>query len=184
MPLLERSKITNWKRHLFKKEFVMEVLGFCLPYVKRFFQEHQWSSFLFMAQITQILLFYGMLDFQRSKITVWGWKVFKKKFIYGSFWFVSILCKKVFSGAPMKCFSLYGSNNSDSVVFEKNGFAEIKDHSLRKEPFQKKFAVEVLGLCLPYVKRYFQKSQWSAFLFMSQTTQILLFSGMPVLQRS
>ena len=50
---------------------------------------------------------------------------------------------------------LYESNNSDSVVFENDGFAEIKDHSLRTKPFKKKFTMEVLSLCLPYVKRYF-----------------------------
>ena len=32
----------------------------------------------------------------------------------------------------------YESNNSDSVVFENDGFAEIKDYSLRTKPFQKK----------------------------------------------
>ena len=34
--------------------------------------------------------------------------------------------------------------------------------------FKKKFAMEVLSLCLPYVKRYFQKHQLSAFFFMAQ----------------
>ena len=56
------------------------------------------------------------------------------------------------------CF-LYESNNTDSVVFENDGFAEIKDHSLRTTAFQKKIAMEVLGLYLPYVKRYFQEHQ-------------------------
>ena len=37
----------------------------------------------------------------------------------------------------MNRFSLYGSNNSDIVVFKNAGFAEIKDHSLRTKSFQK-----------------------------------------------
>ena len=43
---------------------------------------------------------------------------------------MSTLPKEVFSGAPVKCIFIYESNNSDSVVFENDGFAEIKDHSL------------------------------------------------------
>ena len=38
----------------------------------------------------------------------------------------------------MKYFSLYGPNNSDSIVFRNAAFGEIKDHSLRTTPFQKK----------------------------------------------
>ena len=61
----------------------------------------------------------------------------KKKNCYGSFVYVSTLRKKVFLGAPVKCVFLYGSKNSDSVVFKNVGFAEIKDHSLRRTPSQK-----------------------------------------------
>ena len=64
---------------------------------------------------------------------------------------MSTVRKKVFSGAPVKCFSLYGSNNSDCVVFENHAFGEIKDDSLKTTPFQKKIVMEVLGLCLPYL---------------------------------
>ena len=61
-----------------------------------------------------------------------------KKICYGSLEFVSALRKKVFSGAPVQCVSLYGSNNSDSVIFGNDASGEIKDHSLRMTPFQKK----------------------------------------------
>ena len=47
----------------------------------------------------------------------------------------------------MKCFSLYGSHNSDSAVFGNVAVGEIKDHSLTTTPFQKKIAMEVLGTC-------------------------------------
>ena len=81
---------------------------------------------------------------------------FQEKICYEGFEFVYILCKNVFSIALAKWFSLYGSNNSDSVIFKNTAFAEIKDHSLRMTPFQKKkFVMEVLGICLPYIKGYF-----------------------------
>ena len=70
----------------------------------------------------------------------------------------------------MKCFSLYGSNNSDSVVLGYADIAEIKDHSFRTTPFQKNFAIKVLGMCLPYVKRYVEEHQLRAFVFMAQIT--------------
>ena len=132
---------------------------------------------------------------------------FQKKICYGSFEFVSTFHKKVFSGAPVKCLFLYGSNNSDCVIFGNAAFGETKDHSLRTTPFQTKIChgscefvstlhkevfsgapvkclflyglnKKFLSLCLPYVKRYFQEHQLSAFFFMAQITQIVLFSGM------
>ena len=127
MHFWQRSKITVWEWQLFiKKRFAIEVLGKRIPYFKRYFQEHQWSAFSFMAK-----------------------------------------------------------NHSDSVVFENANFGEIKDQSLRTAPIQKKtFEGEVLGMCLPYVKMYSQENQWSAFSFMTQITQIRLFSWMPLLEKS
>ena len=81
------------------------------------------------------------------------------------------LHKRVFSRAPVKCFSLYSSNDLDSAVFWNAAFGEIKDHRLKKTPIQKKkMLFEVLGMCLPYIKRYFQEQKRSAFLFMAQMT--------------
>ena len=60
----------------------------------------------------------------------------QKKFNYGSFVVMSTLRKKVFSGAPFKYFFLYGSSNSNSVVFGNASLAEINDHSLRATSFQ------------------------------------------------
>ena len=62
----------------------------------------------------------------------------KKKNWYGSFRYVSILRKKVFSGARVQCFSHCGSNNLDSAVFGNADFGEIKYHSLRRTSFLKK----------------------------------------------
>ena len=55
-----------------KSNFAMIVLGMCPAYVKMYFQDHQWSDFFVMAQITQILLFSGMLVSESSRITVWA----------------------------------------------------------------------------------------------------------------
>ena len=170
--LLERSKITYWKRQLFQTNCI-EALGICLSYIKKYFQEHQWSDFLFVAHITQLLLFSGILLLERSRTKIWKRHIFKKKKenAIRSFTHVPPLHKRVFSRAPVKCFSLYSSNDLDSAVFRNAAFGEIKDHRLKKTTIQKKkMLFEVLGMCLPYIKRYFQEQKRSAFLFMAQMT--------------
>ena len=82
---------------------------------------------------------------------------FQRYICIGSFELVSTLIKKVVLKALVSCF--YGSSNSDAAVFRNAAFGEFKDHSLQRTPFQKKFAVEVLGMQLPYIKRYFQDYQ-------------------------
>ena len=72
----------------------MKVLGMCVPFIRRYFQEHQFL----------------------------------------------VLLKH---------------RNIDSVIFRNAGFEEINNHSLRTTPFQKKIAMELLGMYLPYVKSYF-----------------------------
>ena len=51
------------KARSFQKTFAMQVLGMCLSYGKSDFQEHQWSAFLFMAQITQIMFVFRSAAF-------------------------------------------------------------------------------------------------------------------------
>ena len=137
--ILGETKDHNLRTTPFPKRISMEVSSLCLPYVKRYFQEHQLSESFFMAQITQILLFSVIRTSKRSRITVWELHLFKIKSCYGSFGFVSILRKKVLSGAPVKWLSLYGSNKSDSVLFGNADFTEIKDQSLSTMDFLKKF---------------------------------------------
>ena len=76
---------------------------------------------------------------------------FQEKKLIWVFETVSTFWEKVFSRAPVKCFSLFHWNKSDSIVFCNAAFGEIKDHSLRTESFLEKFAMEVLGMCLPYL---------------------------------
>ena len=129
-------------------------------------------------------MFSGVPCLERSKITVWERHLLKKRIYYRSFEFLPALCKKVFLKAQVKWFSLYGSHNSDSAVFGNVAVGEIKACSLKATPFLKKLSMEVSSLCLPYGKSYFQEHQWSAFLFTAEITEILLFSGMRLLERS
>lgn len=72
-----------------------------------------------------------------------------------------------FLAKPMK-FLFQRSNYSDSLVFGNARWEEIKGHSLTTTAFQKKkFAMEVSGICLPYLKSYFQLHQWTFFFFLA-----------------
>ena len=84
----------------------------------------------------------------------------------------------------MKCFFLYGSNNSDSVVFGNDGFGEMKDHSLRTAPFQKTSCYGSFRYDPILRKKVFSGAPVKYFFFMARITQILLFLGMTVLERS
>ena len=139
-----------------------------------------------MTQMTQIQMFSRMPVLERSKITVWEGHLFKRYFFYGSFRYLSSFCRKVFSGAPVKCFPLYRSKYWDFVAFNSPLSERSKLTVWEQRLFKKKKRIdmEVLGMCLSYAKRYFQEHEFSAFLIMAQITQILLFSGMLILERS
>ena len=146
--LLERSKITVWERHLFKKKFDIKVLSFCRRYVKRYFREHQLNAFFFMGQITQIMLLLGMPLLERSKMVIWEQHLFIKEICYGTFEVVSTFRKKVFWRAPVKCVFLYGSNNSDSAILLNATIGDTKDHSLRTTPFPTKHLLWKFWICV------------------------------------
>ena len=144
---------------------------------------------------------------------------------------LSILREKVLSAAPVKCFFLSESNNSDSVFFWECQFGIDQRSQFDKKHVTKiYFAVEIWGRCLLNVKKCFQTqillfsrtvvferlriTVWEGhsfknvfcygsfrymstssekvfsgaplkcFFFMAQITQILMFSGMLVLERS
>ena len=155
----------------------------CLPNTKRIFSRTRKMMFSLWLKWLRFNCFWEC-RFWRYQRWQFENNNFSKKICYGSFRYLSALRKNVFSGAPLKYVFLYGSNNSDFVVFWNLAFGEIKNHSQRTTLFQKKIVMEVLGLHLPYIKRYFQKHQLSAFYFMAQITQILLFLGMLLLERS
>ena len=124
----------------------MELLDMYLSYIKLYFQEVQWSVFFFMAQITQVLLVQEW-QFGINQRSQFEKDTFSNKNLSME---VLGLClrKKVFSGAPVKWIFLYGLNNSDSVVFGNAAFGEIKDHSVRTTPFQKRFLLEKFWICV------------------------------------
>ena len=103
------------------------------------------SIFLFLAQITQILLFSGRPILERRKITVWKWHLFKKIFCYESFGYVSTLRKKAFSGAPVKCYFLCVSQITKIIlcfgmpVLEKSEITVWKRHHFKKEFYCRNF---------------------------------------------
>ena len=183
MTVLLRSKSTVWEGNLFKKNWYGS-FGFVSTLCKKLFPEALIKCFSLYGSNNSDFIVFRMLVLQRSKITVWEQKLFKNKFVYGSFWFLSTLRKKVFSRAPVKCFFSYSSNNSDSVVLENGSFGDQR-WQCENDTFLIIFpAVEVLCVYLTYIKVCFQWYQWNTFFFRAQITQILLFWRMPVLVRS
>ena len=83
------------------------------------------------------------------------------------------------------CVFVYGWNNWDFVIFRNAAFGEIKDHSLRTTPFQKK--KKYYGR-FEFVSTLRKNVFWGAavkcvFLYGSNNSDFL-FSGMPLLERS
>ena len=93
--------------------------------------------FLFMAQITQILLFLGMWFCLERRSQFENATFPEKKLSMEVFRYVSTLRKKVFLGPSVKFVFLYGSNKTDFVVFGNAALGEIEDHRYRTTPFQK-----------------------------------------------
>ena len=85
MLVSERSNVTVWERHLFKNNFCYVSFRYISTLRKQLFSGASVKCFFSMAQITQILLFLGMLVLERSKAIVWEGQLFKKIFYYGSF---------------------------------------------------------------------------------------------------
>ena len=108
-----------------------------------------------------------------------------QKQLQWKFGFVSTLRKKVFSEAPVKCFSLYVSNNSDSVVFDNATFGEIKDNNWRTTPFQKrKICYEGFRHVSTLRRKVFSGAPVKYFSIYGSNNSILLFLSMLLLERS
>ena len=141
MPVLERSKITVGKRHFYKKKKIaMKVLGMCVPFIRRYFQEHQFLVLLKHRNIDSVI--FRNAGFEEINNHSLRTTPFQKKNCYGTFRHVSTLRKKLFLGALVNCVFLYGSNNSDSVVFGNASFGMIKDHIWEWHFFQKKLLLK------------------------------------------
>ena len=137
MLLLERSKITVSERHFFKKKVCYGSFGFVSTLRKKIFSVARMKCFSHYGSNNSNSAVFGNAILGETKDHNLRTTSFLKNNFYGSFRYMSTLRKKVFSGAPVKFVFLYGSNNSNSVVFGNANFAEIKDHSLRTTPFQK-----------------------------------------------
>ena len=203
MSILQWSKITVWERPLFKKQIINGSFEFGSTLHEKVFSGAPVKCFTLYGSNNSDSVVFGDAAFRGIK---------KHSLRTTSFRHVSKLHKKVFSEAPVKCFSLYGSNNLDPVVFGNTTFGEIKDHILKIDTFSKRLtpfstlcekvflgaAVKCvflvfenaffglikdhslrtksfqnkkllwIGVCLSYVKKYFQDHQLSAFLFMAK----------------
>ena len=91
------------------------------------------------------------------KIIVWKISLSSNKSCCWSFRYVSSLGKKIFFRAPMKCFSLYGSNYSDSHPFKNVAFGDIQDHSLKKAHFKKKNCCWSFNYVFTFRKKVFSR---------------------------
>ena len=85
----------------------------------------------------------------------------QNKISNGNFEFLSTLRKKVFARGSESSFSLDGSNNSGSLVFETATFREIKDHSLIRKAFQKIIFSGSFEFPSTLCKKVFSRVKWS-----------------------
>ena len=138
----------------FLRKFIYGSFGFLSTLHKKVFLGAPVKWFFFYGSNKSDSVVFKNAAFREIKDHSLRTTSFQKKPCYGSFGFVSTLYKKLFSIAPVKCFFPYNSNNWDSVVFWNAAFGEIKDRSLRMTIFQKKIAMDVLGLCLSYLKLF------------------------------
>ena len=139
--LLAKSKITVWEGRFFKKKISIEILRLCLSYVKRLFKSTREVLFSLFLKFLRFCCVWECRFWRHQKPQLEN-DTFSRKSFYGGFEIVCTLSKKVFWIAPMKCFYLYGSNNSEPLAFEDSNFGVIKDDSLRTTTFQKKFLWE------------------------------------------
>ena len=150
MLLLEGWKITVWKGHLFKKSLYWRYMPILR---KKVFWRTSVMCFSLYGSYNWNSVVFRNVAFGEIKITIWKEPLFKKKVYYWSFSYVSTFPKKVFSRAPVKCFSLYGSNDSDLLVFGNGAFGEITECFCERDLFKKKkIALEVLSSCVLYIK--------------------------------
>ena len=172
MQVFERSKITVWKRHIFQKENCYWSFRYVSTICRKVVSEAPVKcSFVFSWNNSDSFVFRNTA-FGEIKDHILKKTAFSNK-LYWSFRYMSVLHKKVFSRAPVKWFSLCGSYNSGSVFFQESWFWRDQGPQFEKDTFsekKKKMLFEVLRMCLPYIKGYFQDQEWSAFLFIAQMT--------------
>ena len=145
-----------------------------MPHVKRYFQRHPWNTSFFRAQIMQILLFSGMLVLERSKITVWEQHFFEHRIFLFSMEVLHMCLtylKRFFHKHQWSGFFL-STQMCQILLFSRMPVLEGPNIIICVQHFfKKKITMDLLGICLPYVKRYFQEHQLGALFFRAQITQ-------------
>ena len=175
MALLEKSKITFWERHVLKKKkcfgrfrhvATLRKKVFWRPPVKCFSLSgsNNWDSFPFENAA------FGDTKDHTLTIAFFQQRISMK---------VLRLCLPYVKGEVLFSFRLKLLRFSS---FQECCFWRGERSQFEKDTFSKKVCIE--GICLYYVKKYFEEHQSCAFLFMAHITEILLFSGMLLLERS
>ena len=178
MPFFERSKITVQQRHLFKNIFSYGRFRYAFTLCKKVFSAAPVKWFFLYGSNNSDSVVFGECRFwncQRSKFENNTFsKKKKKKKCYGGFRYVSTLLKKVFSGAPVKCVFLCGSNNSDSVVFRNAGWTT----TLKKNCCERFVYVSTL------LRKIFLGALVKCFFLYDSNNSDSVVFGMSVLERS
>ena len=137
-------------------------------------------KYFFRAQISQLFLFSKMPVSESSKITVWEQHLFKKHFGKEDLDICLPYVKRYFKSTS-EILSSSGLKELRFCCFQECWFQRDQRPKFENNTFSRIFsAIEVLGMCLPCVKRYFQEHQWSAFFSRAQIPQILLLARMLV----
>ena len=178
MPFFERSKITVQQRHLFKNIFSYGRFRYAFTLRKKVFSAAPIKWFFLYGSNNSDSVVFGecrFWNYQRSKFENNTFsKKKKKKQCYGGFRYVSTLLKKVFSGAPVKCVFLCGSNNSDSVVFRNAGWTT----TLKKNCCERFVYVSTL------LRKIFLGAPVKCFFLYDSNNSDSVVFGMSVLERS
>ena len=179
MPILERSKITVWQRHLFKNFFCYRSFRYVSTLRKKVFSAATVKHFFLMAQIIQILLFSRMPVSERSRITVWQRHLFKNFSSYGSLRLISNLRKNVFSYQWSTFF--FRADTTQIPLFWRMPVWERPEIAVWERHFFKNFFCYGSFRYVSTLRRkVFSAAPVKHFFLMAEITQILLFSGMLV----
>ena len=90
---------------------------------------------------------------------------------------MSALRKNVFSGEPVKCFFLYDSYNSDSVVFLNAPLGKIKDHTFENITFSKKNSFATFRHVFNIRKKVFLGAPVRCLFYGSNNSDSVVFSN-------
>ena len=123
----EVSKVTVQQWHFPKLFYAMEVLGICLPCVKRYFELVQGNFFSLGLKLLRFASFWACW-FGSNQTSQFNNNTFSKIFCYGSFRYVLPYIKRYFHWHQW-IFFFFWAQITDSLVFGSCSLGKIKGHS-------------------------------------------------------